>query len=95
VWPIPSLLLNHLKRSDKFDELDDLKNGRLALPKDCPSQINNLLWLESKIENALGVLRIADNGKKQHGQLLGPFHEEISIRMGMHIGFFQCGRSSN
>jgi hypothetical protein len=63
-----------------------VKNGRLALPKDCPSQINNLLWLE---------LQVADNGKKQHGQLLGPFHEEISIRMGMHIGFFQCGRSSN
>ena len=62
-----------------------LKSGRLALPKDCPSQINNLLWLESKIENALGVLRVANNGKKQHGQLLGPFHEEISIRMGMDL----------
>ena len=23
VWPIPSLLFDHLRRSDKFDELDD------------------------------------------------------------------------
>jgi hypothetical protein len=30
LWPIPSLQLDHLRRSDKFDELDDSEERALG-----------------------------------------------------------------